>query len=58
MATFVAIPGRGRKPVYVNPERITYLRPEGEKTVLFFGVDRSVELEEPISEVLRLLDHG
>ena len=58
MATFIPIQGRGGKLVYVNPERVTYLRSEGEKTILFFGSDQSVELEEPVSEVLRQLHHG
>jgi hypothetical protein len=56
MAKFVQIQGRGGKLVYVNPERINYIRPSGEKTTLYFDNDQSVELEQPISPVLALLD--
>jgi hypothetical protein len=42
--------------VYVNPERINYIRTRNEKTVLYFDKDQSVDLEGSIAEVRALLD--
>lgn len=55
MATFVPISGRGAQSVYVNPERINYIRIRNEKTVLYFDKDQAVETDDPVSTVLAAL---
>jgi hypothetical protein len=42
--------------VWVNPAQINYMHVVGEKTVLYFDKDRSIELEAPIEELLALFD--
>jgi hypothetical protein len=56
MATFVQIQGHGGRLVYVNPERINYIRAEGENTMLYFDKDQSLLVEEPVAEVRGALD--
>ena len=56
MATFIPIQGSNGQLVYVNPERINYIRTRNEKTVLYFDKDQSVDLEGSIAEVRALLD--
>jgi hypothetical protein len=55
MATFVPISGRGAQSVYVNPERVNYIRIRNEKTVLYFDKDQAVETDDPVSTVLAAL---
>ena len=56
MATFVQIQGHGGRLVYVNLERINYIRAEGENTMLYFDKDQSLLVEEPVAEVRGALD--
>jgi hypothetical protein len=56
MATFIPIQGSNGQLVYVNPERINYIRTRNEKTVLYFDKDQSVDLEGSIAEVRALLN--
>jgi hypothetical protein len=56
MVTFIPIQGRSGQLVYVNPERINYIRTRNEKTVLYFDKDQAVELEQSIAEVRALRD--
>ena len=56
MATFIPVQGSNGQLVYVNPERINYIRTRNEKTVLYFDKDQSVDLEGSIAEVRALLD--
>ena len=42
--------------MWVNPAQINYMHVVGEKTVLYFDKDRSIELEEPIDALLALFD--
>ena len=58
MIWLLSFPFRGSNGqlVYVNPERINYIRTRNEKTVLYFDKDQSVDLEGSIAEVRALLD--
>ena len=53
---FIPLQGSNGQLVYVNPERINYIRTRNEKTVLYFDKDQSVDLEGSIAEVRALLN--
>ena len=48
MAIFVQVQDLSGRLVWVNPAQINYMHVVGEKTVLYFDKDRSIELGEPI----------
>jgi hypothetical protein len=56
MAIFVQVQDLSGRLVWVNPAQINYMHVVGEKTVLYFDKERSIDLREPIEELLALFD--